>query len=146
MIILDGDELRDIFNATNNIHVNYSRKKRLILSMQYAKLCQHLSRQGMTVVIATISMFKEIYLWNRVNLPRYFEVYIKVPLYELRKRDPKGIYKNFDTGKLINVAGLDIDIDEHKSFDYIIKFKSEQNLNLEANKLIKQFLGSYNEN
>jgi adenylylsulfate kinase-like enzyme len=48
--------------------------------MQYARLCRVLAEQGVTVVIATISLFKEVHAWNRENLPGYFEVYLKVPV------------------------------------------------------------------
>ena len=70
-------------------------------------------------------MFREVYAWNRVNLPNYFEVYLKVPLDELRLRDPKKIYQRYDAGELNNVAGLDLCIDEplepHVTLDFEIQ-------------------------
>ena len=83
------------------------------------------SSQNFTVVIATVSMFREVYAWNRANLPNYFEVYLKVPLEELRLRDPKKIYQRYDAGELNNVAGLDLCIDEplepHVTLDFEIQ-------------------------
>jgi cytidine diphosphoramidate kinase len=121
-ILLDGDVLRDIFK---NLGVNseaYNREARIELALKYAHICQILSSQSFTVVIATVSMFREVYAWNRANLPNYFEVYLKVPLDELRLRDPKKIYQRYDAGELNNVAGLDLCIDEplepHVTLDF----------------------------
>jgi adenylylsulfate kinase len=90
--------------------------------MQYARLCRNIAAQGPTVVIATISLFREVHAWNRANLPGYFEVYLKVPVDELRRRDPKGIYRRFDAGELRDVAGLDLPIDEPEAADWITEF------------------------
>ena len=94
-ILLDGDQLRNILQNGNNLSDSFDRKNRIILAFSYSRLCQILSSQGFTVIIGTISMYREIYLWNRTNLTNYFEVYLKVPLSELRRRDPKNIYKNY---------------------------------------------------
>ena len=111
-ILLDGDILRDLFKNTEVISETYNREARLKLALKYAHICKILSSQGFTVIIATVSMFCEVYAWNRANLPNYFEVYLKVPLDELRLRDPKKIYQEYDVGALNNVAGLDLCIDE----------------------------------
>jgi adenylylsulfate kinase-like enzyme len=122
VVMLDGDELREVFGAAANNAQNHGREARLALAMQYAKLCRILALQGMTVVIATISLFREVHAWNRLHLPGYFEVYLKVPFEELRRRDPKGIYRRFDAGGLSNVAGLDLPIDEPEAADWVAEF------------------------
>lgn len=123
VVRLDGDELREVFGATIMNAENHGREGRLALAKQYAHLCRVLADQGLTVVIATISLFKEIHDWNRINLPGYFEVYLKVPLDELRRRDPKGIYRRFDAGELTNVAGLDLPVDEPQAADWVVEFE-----------------------
>ena len=121
-IRLDGDILRDLFKNSEVISETYNREARIKLALKYAHLCKTLSSQGFTVIIATVSMFREVYAWNRANLPNYFEVYLKVPLDELRLRDPKKIYQRYDAGELNNVAGLDLCIDEplepHVTLDF----------------------------
>ena len=106
--MLDGDELRDVFGATATNPQNYGRESRLALAMQYAHLCRVLAKQGHTVVIATISLFREVHSWNRVNLPDYFEAYLKVPVEELRRRDPKGIYRRFDPHRAVQLLADDL--------------------------------------
>lgn len=119
-ILLDGDELREIFGAVSVNSNNHGRQGRLALAFRYAQLCKIISSQGFTVIIATISLFREVHEWNRNHLPGYFEVYLKVPVEQLRMRDPKGIYKRYDAGEITNVAGLDLLIDEPESPDLFI--------------------------
>ena len=136
VVFLDGDELREVFGATVASEANHGREARLALAMQYAKLCRVLSSQGLTVVIATISLFREIHEWNRTNLPGYFEVYLQVPLEELRRRDPKKIYRRFDAGELKYVAGLDLPVDLPESPDMIIEFDSVQSVSEVATRVL----------
>ena len=140
VLMLDGDELREVFGATAANAQNHGRDGRLALAMQYAYLCRVIASQGMTVVIATISLFREVHSWNRENLPGYFEVYLKVPIDELRRRDPKGIYRRFDSGVLDNVAGLDLPIDEPRSADFIAEHdptKTVEGLTVDLLKILK---------
>ena len=112
LVLLDGDELRYILNLDNsNESKYYSRSQRISLALSYSKLCKYLSNQGMIVVIATISLFREVHEWNRKNLPNYFEIYMNPPSEILVKRDSKGLYKAFSEGKIKNITGIDIEFD-----------------------------------
>ena len=124
-ILLDGDILRGILEDDDVKSSTFMRKNRIKLSHKYSQLCKNLSSQGFTVIIATVSMFNEIYTWNRKNLPNYFEVFLKVPMKELIKRDPKNIYKNFYLGTINNVAGLDLKVDYPTQANLVVDFKSE---------------------
>jgi adenylylsulfate kinase-like enzyme len=126
VVMLDGDQLREVFGAVAAKADNHGREGRLALAMQYSHLCRIFAAQGLIVVIATISLFKEVHFWNRANLPGYFEVYLKVPLEELRRRDSKQIYRRFDAGELKYVAGLDVAIDEPEAADWIVEFQSDR--------------------
>ena len=123
-ILLDGDILRNLFKSTDEIGKTYNREARIKLALKYAHLCKTLSSQGFTVIIATISMYSETYAWNRTNLPNYFEIYLKVPLKELRRRDPKKIYQRYDAGDLSDVAGLDLAVDEPLEPHVILDFET----------------------
>ena len=106
--------------------------------MKYARLCHTLANQEIIVVIATISMFKEVYGWNRENLPGYFEVYLKVPIEVLRRRDSKGIYKRFDAGEIANVAGLDLEVDEPLNSELVFEYEKDRSVELMTDILIKK--------
>jgi adenylylsulfate kinase len=108
VVMLDGDELREILDAQHA----HTREERLAIAMRYARLCELLSRHGTDVAIATISMFREVHEWNRQHLPGYLEVFLRVSLAELERRDPKGIYRRARAGEIRNVAGVDLEVDE----------------------------------
>jgi adenylylsulfate kinase-like enzyme/glycosyltransferase involved in cell wall biosynthesis len=140
VVMLDGDELREVFGAVAANADNHGREGRLALAMQYAHLCGVIAAQGLTVVIATISLFREVHAWNRDNLPGYFEVYLKVPVEELRHRDPKGIYRRFDAGELTHVAGLDLLIDEPEAADWTVEFVPERPVAVLAENLLNRLM------
>lgn len=119
-IALDGDALRDVFGRVDLKPEDYERPARLALGFQYARLARLLAAQGSTVIVTTISLFHELHAWNRANLPGYFEVYIRVPIEELRRRDPKGLYRRFEAGEVRNIAGLDQPFDEPVSPDLLV--------------------------
>ena len=86
-------------------------------------------------------MFEEVYTWNRNNLPNYFEVYLKVPLKELRTRDPKSIYRRYDKGTISNVAGLDLVVDEPHGSDLVLDFEIQPHI-WESKKKLAEYLFS----
>ena len=92
---LDGDELRQVLSDNA-----YTREERIALGMRYSRLCKLLTSQGFDVVISVIGLFKELHTWNRENIQNYIEVFIDTPLSELKRRDPKGIYKRFELGEI----------------------------------------------
>ena len=123
-VLLDGDVLRNIFKTATIEEPSYSREARINLGLSYGLLCKTLSTQGFTVIIATISMYNEIYRWNRENLENHLEIYLKVPLEELRVRDQKKIYQRYKDGLLKNVAGLDLSVNEPLSPDIVYDYSS----------------------
>ena len=141
VVLLDGDQLREALISDSFTPDIYSKKSRLGLAMQYAKLSKLISDQNIVVLVATISLFHEVHRWNRSNIRDYYEVYLKVSLEELRRRDPKGIYKRLSEGKVKNVAGFDLEIEEPKNPDLLVEFPSDEPTEKLANTIIKQFLG-----
>lgn len=101
-ILLDGDELREALGAADSGFDAASRKK---LALTYAKLARLLARQGVTVVVATISLFHDVHAWNREHLPDYLEVFLDVPEDVRRQRDPKGLYAAEQAGRVTAMAG-----------------------------------------
>ena len=140
VVMLDGDDLREVFGAVSVSLKNHSREARLALAIQYAQMCRILAQQGLTVVIATISLFKKVHVWNRVNLPGYFEVYLKVPGEELRRRDPQGIYRRFDAGEITDVAGLDLAIDEPEAADWVAEFAQGRTVGVLTDELLNKLI------
>ena len=89
-------------------------------AMRNARLCRMLSDQGVDVVCATISMFRECREWNREHIPSYREIYLRVPIETLIERDQKQLYSQALRGEIRNVMGVDIEIEEPESPDVIV--------------------------
>ena len=115
-VLLDGDELRKMVQGNES---GYDRSSRLENARRYSRLAKVLADQGVTVIMATISLFKEIHHWNRNNFPQYIEIFIDVPLTVLRERDHKGLYSGSEKGVVFNVVGLDLEYDRPRLPDFI---------------------------
>lgn len=61
-------------------------------------------------------MYDEARLWNRENIPGYFEVYVKASMETLRQRNQKGLYSGGT-----EVAGLQVRVEEPKNPDLILE-------------------------
>ena len=131
VIHLDGDELRQVL--ADEI---YTREERVALAMRYARLCKLLSEQGVDVVIAVIGLFKEVHKWNRENITNYIEIFIDTPLSELKKRDPKNIYRDFELGVVNNVAGIDLKVDIPSNPDIHLKWSEKSTIDSMFNELV----------
>jgi len=137
VIHLDGDELRKVFaNET------YTREERIALGMRFSRLCQLLVSQGVDVVIATIGLFKEIHKWNRENILGYIEILIDTPIDELKKRDPKGIYKRYESGEINSVAGMDLKVDFPKNPDIHVKWSNGRSVESMFDELLKKCINT----
>jgi adenylylsulfate kinase-like enzyme len=135
VIKLDGDEIRAIVGSIRA----HKRSDRLDLALRYSKLCKLLADQGFNVAIATISMFKEVHEWNRKNLPGYCEIYLNVPMDELKRRDSKGIYEKAAKNEIVNVAGLDLKVDIPTNPHITIHFEEGKDKNDTFKELILGF-------
>ena len=133
LIYLDGDELREIFD-----HYGYDRKSRIDMAIKRSKLANFLSNQGMIVIVSTISLFKEVYDFNRRTIKNYDEIYVYCSLEELQKRDQKNLYTNALLGKEKNVIGIDIAYDEPRPH---LRLENQKIQDVEYNiAIIQEFL------
>lgn len=107
-ILLDGDELREVLGAASSA---FDRPGRLNLALTYARLCKLLAGQGHSVIIATISLFHEVHVWNRAHLPGYMEIFLDVPEEIRCLRDPKGLYAGCQKGEVQHMAGTGVAVD-----------------------------------
>jgi adenylylsulfate kinase-like enzyme/phosphohistidine swiveling domain-containing protein len=113
---LDGDALRGAISED----LDYSASNRRQGAMRNARLCRLLAEQGTDVVCATISLFHDVHRWNRANTPGYLEIYLRVPLDELRRRDTKGIYKRAERDDAGQVVGLDVPAEAPEAPDLVL--------------------------
>lgn len=117
VVLLDGDILKRIVDDESG----YSDEDRRKRAIKYAMLCKMLTDQGMTVICCTIAMYDEVREWNRKNNKGYVEIFLKVPIEVLIKRDQKGMYSKYQKGKISNLAGLDMQVEFPKNPDIVLK-------------------------
>jgi glutamine kinase len=113
---LDGDALRSVIAED----LGHSASDRRRSAMRNARLCRLLAEQGADVVCATISLFHEVQRWNRENIPGYREIYLRVPIDELQRRDSKGIYARAQRGEARNVVGIDVAAEAPEAPDLVL--------------------------
>ena len=113
---LDGDALRVVIADDLSHDAGHRRRS----AMRNARLCRLLAEQGTDVVCATISLFHDVQRWNRENIPGYHEIYLRVPIEELRRRDSKGIYAGAERGNMRDVVGLDVPAEAPEAPDLVL--------------------------
>ena len=64
-VLLDGDDLRAAFND----QFGYSKEERIEASKVYVNLAQMLAKQGVTVIVSTVSLFEEVFVYLNAKIP-----------------------------------------------------------------------------
>ena len=120
-IKIDGDVIRDLFQ--NDLGYEYQDRRKN--ANRIVKLSQFLANNGINVICSILSISQEDRIWNRENIPNYFEIFIDVKMDVLKERDSKKLYENYDKGLIKDVVGCDISFDEPISCDYRIENNSD---------------------
>lgn len=116
VVLLDGDIIRSLFKNDVDHTIEGRRRNAERLSM----LSSFLANEGVHVVAAVLSIFPDWQDWNRENIPGYTEVYLKVSMDTLLKREIKNLYGAALKGEIKNVVGIDIPFPEPTKSDLIL--------------------------
>lgn len=117
VVCLDGDEIRPVFGEDSG----YTQEDRVRWASRIFRVCKLLADQGIDVVCCSIAMISSVRQWNRENISKYKEIYIRVKKETLLTRNQKGLYT---AG--CNVVGVDIPFDEPQTPDLIVQNDGEQ--------------------
>jgi adenylylsulfate kinase-like enzyme len=142
VIWLDGDQLRKklkLFHNKNTFSFNF----RIKLGKKYSKIARSYEKKGFFVIISVMALSKEVFKFNRRYIKNYHEIYLNIPLSELKTRDPKKIYRNFQLGKIKNVAGLDVKFDKPRKPSLVINWKKGMS-KIDILKKLKNYFYKYN--
>jgi cytidine diphosphoramidate kinase len=141
-VFLDGDSFREVIGN----ETSHDPDGRLKNAQRIGRLCKLLSDQGLNVVCSTMSLFPEVWSWNRAHLPGYVEVYLKASKEALLKRDTKGIYQRAAQGNEQNVVGWDLPFREPLSAHLVIETDDSTPGSINRNvELIMQYLNVWND-
>jgi adenylylsulfate kinase-like enzyme len=106
VVHVDGDNVRALMGSD----LGYGTRDRVDNAYRIARLCRFLQGEGVLVVCSTMSMYEEIWQFNRQNLHPYLQVYLDVPMRVLEGRDQKGLYSGVSLGQASDVGGVDLPI------------------------------------
>ena len=134
IILLDGDALR------NRLKIkplgSFSNKYRLKVGLKYVSLCKrYVNNRDKFVIIATMALISKVQIEYK-KIKNSFDVFLDVPVNELKRRDPKGLYKKFKNKEINNMVGLDIKFNRPKNPSLDIKWKK----NFTASQISKKIL------
>jgi adenylylsulfate kinase len=99
--IIDGDEIRQ--NLSKGL--GFSREDRETHLRRCAYVAKLLSRNGVAVIAALISPYRNVRDHARKETTNFLEVYVKCSVKTCAERDPKGLYKKASAGEINNLTG-----------------------------------------
>jgi adenylylsulfate kinase len=115
--ILDGDEVRHKFSP----ELGFNRGDREFHARRVSYVAQLLARNGVAVLVAMITPYETSRQAARSEVPnRFTEVWLKCPLETCRQRDPKGIYRLTEEGRVKKMTGVDDPFEEPLNPDLIV--------------------------
>jgi adenylylsulfate kinase len=100
--ILDGDIIRQ--HLANEL--GFSQQDRNENVRRIGFVAQLLSRNGVIVIVAAISPYREIRDQVRRMTGDFIEVFVNSPLTVCEQRDVKGLYQKARAGKIPNFTGI----------------------------------------
>ncbi len=103
--LLDGDNLRHGLNRD----LGFLAEDRVENMRRVAEVAKLMLDAGLIVLVSLISPFRaERQMARESTAPGEFvEIHVDAPIELCRRRDPKGLYKKADEGKIRNFTGVD---------------------------------------
>jgi adenylylsulfate kinase len=119
--ILDGDIVRT--NLSKGL--GFSKEERDTNILRIGFVAHLLTRNGVAVMTAAISPYREIRDQVRAQIGDFVEVYVKCPLEELIKRDVKGLYEKALRGEISNFTGVSDPYEEPLNPEVVVETDRE---------------------
>ncbi|MCD6196820.1 MAG: adenylyl-sulfate kinase [Staphylothermus sp.] len=103
--VIDGDWAR----KTISLGAGYTREERKMHLHRIAWVARLLARNGVIVICSFVSPYRDVRKMIREIISEeapFIEVYVKCPLEECIRRDPKGLYKKALRGEIKHFTGI----------------------------------------
>ena len=117
--VLDGDNVRHGLNKDLGLSPE-DRKENIRRIAEVSKL---FIDAGLLVITAFIAPYREDRRHARdlFEKDRFIEVYVKCPISECAKRDPKGLYKKAKAGEITGFTGISAPYEEPENPELILE-------------------------
>lgn len=117
--VLDGDNIRHGLNKD----LGFSEKDRKENIRRIGEVSKLFVDAGILVITAFISPYQQDRQLARemVETKDFNEVYLKCPLKECEKRDPKGLYKKARKGEIVQFTGISAPYEEPDDPELVIE-------------------------
>lgn len=119
--ILDGDEIRE--NLSKGL--GFSREDRDTNIRRIGYVAKLLSRNGVGVITAAISPFRDVRDEVRGTIDNFVEVFVKASVEECTRRDVKGLYKKALAGEIKQFTGVSDPYEEPVNPEILIDTEKE---------------------
>jgi adenylyl-sulfate kinase len=119
--ILDGDIVRT--NLSKGL--GFSKEDRDTNILRIGFVAHLLSRNGVAVITAAISPYRDIRDQNRDLIGDFVEVYAKCSIEELTRRDVKGLYEKALRGEIQNFTGISDPYEEPLNPEVVVDTEKE---------------------
>ncbi len=118
---LDGDEVRQHLSKD----LGFSKEDRDTHIRRMGFIAKLLSRNGVAVLGAFVSPYREIRDHLRSEIENFVEVYVKCPVEVCIERDVKGMYKKALAGEIKNFTGVSDPYEEPLSPEFVVETDKE---------------------
>ncbi len=119
--VLDGDEVRTQLSRG----LGFSKADRDTNIRRIGYVARLLARNGVTVIAAAISPYRQVREEVRSHVSDFVEVYVRCPLEELARRDVKGLYRKAMAGEIENFTGVSDPYEEPYDPEVVVDSTSE---------------------
>jgi adenylyl-sulfate kinase len=116
---LDADEIR----AHLSPDLGYTAEARDINTKRLAFMGKIMARNGVCTVVAAVSSLRKFRDRARDWVDQFVEVWVKCPIEECQKRDPKGLYAKAERGEVNDIAGLHQPYEEPLNAELVLDTK-----------------------
>lgn len=102
VLIVDGDTVREAYKKK----LGFSKSDIQKNNSNIANICKSNREDYDVIIVPIISPSSEVRsMVRKMLLPDFYLIYISSDIESLRERDPKGLYKSADLGKITNLIG-----------------------------------------
>ena len=131
--VLDGDEVRRNLSPD----LGFTKKDRETHARRVAYVAKLLVRNGVAVIVGLISPYRNFRAHARKQIGNFVEVWVRCPLEECMRRDPKGLYERALRGEISDLTGIQDPYEEPLNPEVTVD-TSKESVEESVNKIIKK--------